>query len=285
MSLKQPARYPVKYYSHLDAEAPLLADANGVIKTILKACLVTGYGTKESAGWTALFEDDFRIVLRRPLRTGNPPDIKIENGVIGGVSKHRIVSQDDPTGLDDATELAVVNLLARDSERGSNWHLIVSDFGFVLCYGMGAQYRAYKRGQILYIGSFKKMIDSDLDFFGVSAGAGIALSGVADSALRGFLDSTTLIRNMRTNQQSNAKSFLNLTVAETYYNSDYLAQQVICDNRYILPFYCSLSSSYDNTADIVASIDGRSMLRFVNVLISDTYTPRAFYIPLDYWEL
>ena len=111
MSLKQPVQYPVKYYSHLDAGAPQLADTDGVIKTILKACLVTGYGTKAGAGWTALFDDAFRIVLRRPLRTGNPPDIKIENGVINGVASHRIVSQDNPTGLSDANELASVNLL------------------------------------------------------------------------------------------------------------------------------------------------------------------------------
>ena len=49
MSLRNPVKYPVKYYSWQDNQAPQLSDADGVIKTILKACLVTGYGSKAGA--------------------------------------------------------------------------------------------------------------------------------------------------------------------------------------------------------------------------------------------
>lgn len=54
-------RVPVKVYRWDDAGAPKVLPAEGDIKTILKACLVTGYGEnenrKEPLGWEMLFEN------------------------------------------------------------------------------------------------------------------------------------------------------------------------------------------------------------------------------------
>lgn len=51
MSFLNPVPVPATYYSSEDAEAPQLgADLTGGVKTVLKACLVTGYGTKPGAG-------------------------------------------------------------------------------------------------------------------------------------------------------------------------------------------------------------------------------------------
>ena len=57
MSLLTPERVPVKVYRWDDADAPQLDKTAGCMTTIFKACLITGYGTKESAGWTMPFED------------------------------------------------------------------------------------------------------------------------------------------------------------------------------------------------------------------------------------
>ncbi len=57
MSLLTPERVPVKVYKWDDADAPALNRTAGCMMTIFKACLVTGYGTKESAGWSLAFED------------------------------------------------------------------------------------------------------------------------------------------------------------------------------------------------------------------------------------
>lgn len=54
MSFLNPVNEPVLRFSSTDANAPQINYATrvaGDIKTILKACLVTGYGTKASAGW------------------------------------------------------------------------------------------------------------------------------------------------------------------------------------------------------------------------------------------
>ena len=55
MSFLNPISEPVLMYSSTDANAPQInqnARAAGDVKTVLKACLVTGYGSKQGAGWT-----------------------------------------------------------------------------------------------------------------------------------------------------------------------------------------------------------------------------------------
>ena len=55
MSFLNPVSEPVLMYSSTDANAPKInyaARAAGDVKTVLKACLVTGYGSKAGAGWS-----------------------------------------------------------------------------------------------------------------------------------------------------------------------------------------------------------------------------------------
>jgi hypothetical protein len=46
-----------KIYNYLDVDAPVLDDAPGSLIALLEACLVTGYGDHEPAGWTKPFAD------------------------------------------------------------------------------------------------------------------------------------------------------------------------------------------------------------------------------------
>ena len=59
MSFLNPVNEPVKRFSSTDAGAPQINYATrvaGDVKTVLKACLVTGYGAKASAGWSIVNE-------------------------------------------------------------------------------------------------------------------------------------------------------------------------------------------------------------------------------------
>lgn len=59
MSFLNPVNEPVLRFSSTDAGAPQInynARAAGDVKAVLKACLVTGYGTTASAGWSAVNE-------------------------------------------------------------------------------------------------------------------------------------------------------------------------------------------------------------------------------------
>lgn len=287
MSLRNPVKYPVKYYSWQDTQAPQLTDADGVIKTILKACLVTGYGAKAGAGWTALFEDAYRIVLRRPLRTGNPPDIKIENGKITGTTKrHRIVAQDNPTGLGYAKELSAVNLLARDSTCGTEWHCIVTDFAFFLCYQM-AEDGLSNRVDInafLFCGEVSRMQENIDNIHLITGEINTGVDGKSPPWMVGFLSNDQhLLKNVRKNANL-PRTYLNIGGGETEINNDYFAQLIFLSNVAVLPFYTAVTTALISKTSSIVSIDGRQMLRTVNMnTLADN--SRAFYIPLDYWEL
>lgn len=59
MSFLNPVNEPVLRFSSTDASAPQInynSRVAGDVKAVLKACLVTGYGAKASAGWTAANE-------------------------------------------------------------------------------------------------------------------------------------------------------------------------------------------------------------------------------------
>ncbi|MBZ1392846.1 hypothetical protein [Psychrobacter pacificensis] len=61
MSFLNPVSEPVKRFSSTDAGAPQInynARVAGDVKTVLKACLVVGYGDKASAGWSIANEVD-----------------------------------------------------------------------------------------------------------------------------------------------------------------------------------------------------------------------------------
>ena len=61
MSFLNPVSEPVLRFSSTDAGAPQInynARTAGDIKAVLKACLVTGYGAKASAGWSVVNEVD-----------------------------------------------------------------------------------------------------------------------------------------------------------------------------------------------------------------------------------
>lgn len=122
MSLLTPERVPVKVYRWDDADAPQLDRSAGCVATIFKACLVTGYGAKEGAGWTMPFEDasagvkvlrpevsphtDFYLRLSADTGTemaaqvylnmsdANTGDLKLE---LNTVYKHSVSSRLSPT--------------------------------------------------------------------------------------------------------------------------------------------------------------------------------------------
>ena len=61
-------------YNSLDASAPKLTITAGTLKTILKACLVTGYADKPAAGWEIAWADD--VANKIAIRSKNPTSIK-----------------------------------------------------------------------------------------------------------------------------------------------------------------------------------------------------------------
>lgn len=55
-------------YQSTDPNAPILNEKNGSLNIVLKACLVTGYGDKQGAGWQILKDDKdtHKLVINSP---------------------------------------------------------------------------------------------------------------------------------------------------------------------------------------------------------------------------
>lgn len=65
--------YPVTVFRWDDPGAPQIPNSNPTandVKAVLKACLITGYGTKAALGWTEIFDDTLGYVLQNKVSAG-----------------------------------------------------------------------------------------------------------------------------------------------------------------------------------------------------------------------
>lgn len=280
MSLSTPVRYDVKKYSHIDVAAPKISSSDGSIKNILKACLVTGYGDKVPAGWVSVFEDSSRIVLRPEVTLDSPPYIKVENGVVGGVDKHRIIAQDNPSGVDDTAQLSSINMPSKSITLGSEWYLIATSLAFIFCYkGDGAG--SADASTVIYVGDLRRLRGSQTTTFVITKPEGVSEKGAGDGYSYQFFKSPVI--NAKNNNSVGSFNMLSISTPEEIGFSEYLAQMLIVGNIGVPPFFAALSDTTDTaTRDI--TIDSRPMLRFVPRGYSTSQPRIAMYIPLDYWE-
>ncbi|MGF6148966.1 Uncharacterised protein [Kingella potus] len=171
-------RVPVTLYTSEDPSAPKLANAAGAFKTILKACLLTGYGAKAAAGWEAAFEGNNKIALR-PADPKSPRGlIRIDNGTAGIAYIQAYTAM---SGIDsgEAVFNQTQNLHLTDySYQTRKWWLIACPRGFAFFAegrGGGCRY--------LYFGDFPTLSAGDngnmvcIGSFGQSYGQNIVPRG------------------------------------------------------------------------------------------------------------
>lgn len=131
MSLLTPERVPVKVYKWDDVGAPVLDKTAGCMMTIFKACLVTGYGTKESAGWTMPFEDTTSGVnVLRPASNAYT-DFYVRLSLDTG-SKMSVAMYDAMSDINTGVNLISLPVAFHYAKARVNekWVMIVSPYGF-----------------------------------------------------------------------------------------------------------------------------------------------------------
>lgn len=131
MSLLTPVKVPVKIYRWDDAGAPVLDKKANCIATILKACLVTGYGSKSGAGWTLAFEDLATKTKVFNVKSENNPPLYLrcynDTGQTMGVQLAKdAVDANTVTGV---AECPTVFKYLGNITTGE-WMVIASDRGF-----------------------------------------------------------------------------------------------------------------------------------------------------------
>lgn len=130
MSFLNPVNEPVLRFKSTDAGAPQInynARAAGDVKAVLKACLVTGYGTTASAGWSAVNEAGNVIEFVSPSAAMSDYRLGIDDSLTTKTDWY-YQYQDAPTrptGSSPSKSISYVNKSSPDN----GWQLLVTERG------------------------------------------------------------------------------------------------------------------------------------------------------------
>ena len=178
MSFLNPVSEPVKRFSSTDAGAPQInynARVAGDVKTVLKACLVTGYGAKESAGWSIANEVDHVAEFVSPSVAMSDYRLGIDDSSAASTTWY-YQYQDarvNPNKNVPSKNFSNVNKLSTEN----SWELIVTERGFYFVEILYHTTLAAKVARITWFGQLKSALMNDngvnISFFCVGIGSQI----------------------------------------------------------------------------------------------------------------
>lgn len=133
MSFLNPVNEPVICYKSTDDGAPQLNYASrtaGDIKAILKACLVTGYGTKSGAGWTISEEVGSVCVFASPYVGMSAHKLKIDDSLSSDTKWSDIYNAEAAVLMGGAVSKS--NSAINTTHASNGWEMMVTNQGFLL---------------------------------------------------------------------------------------------------------------------------------------------------------
>nr|DAV10666.1 MAG TPA: hypothetical protein [Caudoviricetes sp.] len=125
---------PVTVYRSTDTGAPQLTNAVGSLKTVLKACLVEGYGSQPSLGWEMPFENTTTAVFKSKDPKSPNAALRVKNHEKLYAELAMMVA---PTSLDAAEKIAEHGSARlfpylQTSKANTKWMLVGHGRAFVL---------------------------------------------------------------------------------------------------------------------------------------------------------
>lgn len=273
----QPEKVPVKVYLSTDKDAPRLDRTPNCVQTILKACLVTGYGEKEPAGWTMPFEDTAKGV--KVLQPADSPHIPFFVRLSGDTGREMTVQvYQEMTSVDDGVlKLSIGSnqkLQYSAQTNSEHWVLVASErsFYFALERSSAGSVPLNKSGLSIFCGDTIKntqgeravvlVYSANYGFFNTSTGTSNQ-AAILTTAKQGSLYAKS--------QFDGAKNL----------SKQALLSPVLLEfdgEIYALPFYSSSNTQSQNRQEI----QGYGRI-FINHGHAAWYATNA-YVPIDYWE-
>lgn len=153
MSYLNPVTLTPKIYQSTDPEAPQLNQQIGDIKSIFKACLVTGYGDKIGAGFTLDNETDTVCEFISP-----------------NIMMSKFGINDTSLGVGDlyyyAKDIKSANIRIINNTRGIlsslGWTMFVCELGlYFVVHGTNSKIRDWQNCLVYYIGCIKSAINDN----------------------------------------------------------------------------------------------------------------------------
>jgi hypothetical protein len=140
----------IHHFSHADAGAPVLNGVAGSGVSLLNACLVTGYGDKDPAGWTRPFVSGNVSVFRMPggseryFRVAQDgTQVPGQNHVMGVRGFTTMLDVDDGTEPMPTVDQRPNGMLFRTGNASGDtnpaqWHVMADDQSVLFFFGGGA---------------------------------------------------------------------------------------------------------------------------------------------------
>lgn len=297
MSFLNPVSEPVKRFSSTDAGAPQInynARVAGDVKTVLKACLVVGYGAKASAGWSIVSEVDHVAEFVSPSVAMSDYRLGIDDS---GASNTIWYYQFQNTRTNPAYGTPAKSFSYLNKTHASNgWQLLVTERGILFIELVQHSEVNKVSSRITYWGQVKSAINNangkNIVCFNVGHNGAITQAASFYSATIGIeLGSYTATRT--STAATNALSGSTLQ-ADTSFLDLIGAIYLTTDGRDMLigelPPMLSrvVNKTLDSYGISETVLDGRSILNVeaghANPLPNAYRYSRAFSIRTDFWE-
>lgn len=299
MSAITPERVPVTVYRWDDTNAPQLDKKPNCVASIFKACLVTGYGTKQSAGWSMAYEDmAANVKVLKPPVSPNPAfhiRLSADTGYEMTVQMYK-----DMTDINTGTLILQCDTPYKynSAERGGGasgrWMMIAtasSAWFFTEVNTYYNQRAANLSGSHLYMGETCNnggIIPNLCLLHTGGASTTSANSYFAITHNEGSQQYTSpKIFDSKNNQAVNASPASTFSGRSDLSSDIYLSQLILVHSGglSLLPGYLPSKRKQVNYTQI--SSDGRQLINHAtgNFATSSYDDSDNFYVPVDYWEM
>lgn len=281
-----PEKVPVKVYRSTDKDAPRLDRTPNCVATIFKACLVTGYGNQQGAGWTIPFEDNNNgiKVLRPEISAEQDFYLRLSNDNGREMTAQVYLNMTDANTGDLKLQCDTPFKYGIQNETSQKWILIACSRAFWFFHETANKIVSTQSATYFYCGNTTKNSAGDKAIYLKHTAGSWAIydtdhydilqdQNSGGSAEGKFFD----IKNQK---QIIAKPISLFTGKEQQSTQTLLSPVLLQDEKetWALPAFMPSTLSKHNFDEIEGF--GR---RFINCSTAIQY-PHNFYVPIDYWE-
>ena len=288
-----PKQYPVTVFSSLDENAPKLTAEKGSLKTVLKACLINGYGDKAGLNWQVADETAERAVFYSTDPDAHGHGLMVDNSNGGYVNAYMVGGERFAEYLGYESR-GYNNFGYNNRLCFSQWRLIATARAFCFLV-MSAE---KQKSQMLFFGDILGGYKDTGNTAYLNTSYGSQSSYFYSSNFYQQNKMPLIIRSQWQND-GNAQlavktatpmsAFLSLAFSypDALYNDASASAVVLVDNttpRGALPIF-ACANNLNSIAEFDALAVGARRFMKVNFTDGNAAAQNNFLLPLDYWAI
>lgn len=282
-------KYPVQVYRSSDAYAPQLDRNPNCVATILKACLVVGYGDKNPAGWTMPFQDDESnaMVFRPKIEAEQDFYLRISKDTGRELTAQVFLNMTDANTGELKLHCDTPFKYAIGRETSRKWLLLACGRAFWFFHETADHITPSQSASYFYCGDTSKNTQGDRAIYLKHTGGSWGINDtdryfIFDKQNSGGIVIGKLfdVRSQRVLNCDPVSLFGGRERLSTHhlFSPVLLMPNVNPREIWTLPAFSPSTNHLHNFDEIQGS--GRTLINFSTAI----QYPHNFYVPIDYWE-